>query len=171
MVYIYYIDAYIDNDFFSRSEPFFNKEECIGIFNRLNIDPDQYGYTKYTYKIQISMDLNEFEQLELKSHRLKIKYIYQPISSTPDNDTDVSLIQNITLNAYRFLNGYIFLINEKNRELLLQYDLLRHCSHLKNIKNTNGNGGWFLMDFTMAFNRICIPKLFDIKQLPHSFIL
>jgi len=71
----YYIDTYINGSFFSRSEPFFEKTQCLNAYHLLSGDSGGVSNNEYSYNIQVSMDLEEYHKLELKSHRIKIKFL------------------------------------------------------------------------------------------------
>ena len=54
----YYIDTYINGSFFSRSEPFYEKTECLNQYHLLSGDSkDPVSNNRYSYNIQVSMDL------------------------------------------------------------------------------------------------------------------
>lgn len=70
---IYFIDQYFRDTFLSRSEPFYDKDICETVLFGLRNELDNSSETSYS--ISVSMSLEEYERLELKSHRLKIKFL------------------------------------------------------------------------------------------------
>ena len=84
---IFYIDQYINNLFFSRSEPFFDRLECEQVL--FDLRSNLLNNSSVSYKISISMPLEEYEQLELSSHKLKIKFINFDQLNEVQNDRNV----------------------------------------------------------------------------------
>ena len=70
---LYYIDQYFRGTFLSRSEPVYDRDICENVLFGLRNALDNSSET--TYSISVSMSLEEYERLELKSHRLKIKFV------------------------------------------------------------------------------------------------
>ena len=89
----YFIDTYIDNVFFSRSESFFNKELCKVKFRHLSnslntTNPHKSPY--FSLKLKALIDLDEFEKYSSRPGIFKSPFTYKlPVSvtSTPSYTT------------------------------------------------------------------------------------
>ena len=77
---IYFIDQYFSGSFLSRSEPFYDRDICENVLFGLRNELDNSSETSYS--ISVSMPLEEYERLELKSHRLKIKFVDASYNTT-----------------------------------------------------------------------------------------
>tara|TARA_B110001469_G_C9636017_1_gene318931 strand:+ start:835 stop:1422 length:588 start_codon:yes stop_codon:yes gene_type:complete len=84
----YFIDTYIDNVFFSRSESFFNKELCKVKFRHLSnslntTNPHKSPY--FSLKLKALIDLDEFEKYSSRPGILKSPFTYKLPATTPLN--------------------------------------------------------------------------------------
>ena len=84
----YFIDTYIDNVFFSRSESFFNKELCKVKFRHLSnslntTNPHKSPY--FSLKLKALVDLDEFEKYSPRPSILKSPFTHKLPVTTPLN--------------------------------------------------------------------------------------
>ena len=84
----YFIDTYIDNMFFSRSESFLNKELCKVKFRHLSnslntTNPHKSPY--FSLKIKVLVDLDEYEKYAPRSSILKSPFTHKLPVVTPLN--------------------------------------------------------------------------------------
>ena len=111
---IYYIDQYLNNQFISRSEPYYDRETCEHMFSELcdNSCEDMY------YRINVSMPLTDYENLVLASQKIRIRFIEREEPPTEDclieeepviEDENVTEDENVN---YRQIDSYF--IPEEN---------------------------------------------------------
>ena len=145
---LFYIDQFVNGEFFSRSEPFTDKDTCIEYLQFLisNIEQNDELY----YKISVSMDLNDYQHLILKSNKIRIKFLNNETqtdiekNSVENTDSDFLLneenLESNTENhkvdqtsqkivAVRKRNGYNIKNSKRNRRLLKQYNLKALCKY------------------------------------------
>ena len=185
----YYIDTYINGSFFSRSEPFYEKTECLNQYHLLSGDSkDPVSNNRYSYNIQVSMDLEDYHKLQLKSNRIRIRFLDyekpepEEVDSTQQsvevNDVDeytedmkseTSQVKSKPkpLKAYRYFNGYIFLKTERNLKLLRDTNLMHYLSPVHHIGK---NGGLFIADNIIKLHQLPLPKNTVISRLPQKYI-
>lgn len=146
---LFYIDQFVNGEFFSRSEPFTDKDTCIEylqfLTNSIQQTDDLY------YKISVSMDLNDYQHLILRSNKIHIKFLnnetqtetyfethdktkiqdseaQQPIQNECNEETTIkNTIHKIV--AVRKKNGYNIKNSKKNRRLLEKYNLKELCKY------------------------------------------
>jgi len=181
----YYIDTYINGSFFSRSEPFFEKTQCLNAYHLLSNDSDGVSNNEYSYNIQVSMDLEDYHKLELKSHRIKIKFLDSDDSishESAENESaeneqetkrdfvdsvDSATIKSKQLKAYRYYNGYIFLKNKRNLKMLRKTNIIHYLSPIHNI---GSNGGLFIADNIINLHQLPLPPNTVVLNLPKKYI-
>ena len=105
---LYFIDQYVDNRFMSRSEPFYEKEVALDLFDRMQSTASSDVF----YRMSVSLPLEEYETLQLATQRIKIKFLER--ESTEEEPEYVEP----TVKAYRYNNGYVLLNNKRSREFI-----------------------------------------------------
>ena len=122
---LYFIDQYIDNRFMSRSEPFYDKDTAIEMFDRLQSTASSDVY----YRVSVSLPLEDYESLVLSTHRIKIKFLERDsreastVTSSTNLEEEVQKTPSQNIKAYRYNNGYVLLNNKKSRNFLDEHNL------------------------------------------------
>jgi hypothetical protein len=194
-VLTYYIDTYINGSFFSRSEPFFEKTQCLNAYHLLSNDSGDVSNNEYSYNIQVSMDLEDYHKLELKSNRIKLKFLDSDESTSHESTSHESTEQESAehestehesetkrdfvdsigsattkpkqLKAYRYYNGYIFLKNKRNLKMLRKTNIIHYLSPIHNI---GSNGGLFIADNIINLHQLPLPPNTVVSNLPTKYI-
>ena len=128
---IYYIDQYLDEDFMSRSEPYFDRLTCEEAFNDLCNNSCENMY----YRINVSMPLIDYENLVLSSQKIRIRFVDREVNQSPESTTqpeitttdstdnwEVSSIDSAPklMKAFRTYRGFFIYNNKKTRTLLVE---------------------------------------------------
>lgn len=148
---LYFIDQYVDGQFMSRSEPFYDKEVCIDIFDRLIASNDSGVF----YRISVSLSLIDYENLQLQTHKLHVKFLDRQPELVEDN---ISLSDNRP-KAFRYNRGFVLLNNRKSRNFL---DL----HNLSDFFNQIGTGDhFFISKKEINRNNLNFENLVRVKNL------
>jgi hypothetical protein len=153
---LYFIDQYVDGQFMSRSEPFYDKDTCIDFFERLTESNDSGIF----YRISVSMSLIDYEMLQLQTHKLHIKFLekeptHEPLVSEEYND---SYIENRP-KAFRYNRGFVLLNNRKSRNFLDLHNLSDFFSQI-------GTGDhFFISKKEINRNNLNFENLVKVKNL------
>ena len=68
---IYYIDQYLNDQFVSRSEPFYERTLCEQVLSELCFNT----YENIHYRMNVSMPIKEYDSLVLSSNKIRIKFL------------------------------------------------------------------------------------------------
>tara|TARA_B100001093_G_scaffold508257_1_gene570121 strand:- start:293 stop:802 length:510 start_codon:yes stop_codon:yes gene_type:complete len=149
---LYFIDQYVDGQFMSRSEPFYDKDVCIKFFNRLIASNDSGIF----YRISVSLSLVDFENLQLQTHKLHVKFVDR--QAEQDTEDNVSLSDNCP-KAFRYNRGFVLLNNRKSREFLSLHNLSDFFSQI-------GTGDhFFISKKEINRNNLNFENLVRVKNL------
>ena len=132
---IYYIDQYLGDQFISRSEPYYSRQECEQTFENLCDNSCESIY----YRINVSLPLKDYENLVLASNKIRIRFLEKPSESEPAHEpapeaepTPEPIINKIK--AFKYVNGYLIFNNNKNRNKLLTIGYIDHFTPLQQKK-------------------------------------
>lgn len=185
-VYTYFIDTYLDGVFFSRSEPFYDEEECVNFVQKMKYDGTLGASgTQYTYKIQVSMDLDILKKLELKANRVRIKYLEKDTNSdemdvsdtvrsdtvrnnTVRNDTVRNNDNSQPIKCYRYNGGYLFFKNKNSLTYIRNSGIMDYMTPINNIGK---KGSLYLADTLISLHEIVLPDNLIIKTLPDKYLV
>lgn len=154
---LFYIDQYIDNRFFSRSEPFLNRYDCISYYNQMALNNNQENLE---YKLSVSLSLLDYDRLILKTKQKRVMFldsgIEQPLEANKPSlapSSAFSYPQGLSLEnksresrdlrneisnksskpvVVRSTNGYYFKNNECSRSFLEREGLNRYAKFNEN---------------------------------------
>ena len=122
---LYFIDQYIDDQFMSRSEPFYDKNVCVEFFERLIASCD----TGIFYRISVSMSLMDYEHLKLETQKIRIKFVdrneeagafMQSAPSTPSTHSTTDDRPKV----FRYDSGFVMLNNRRSRNFIDTHNLM-----------------------------------------------
>ena len=175
-VYTYFIDTYLDGVYFSRSEPFYDEDECVNFVEKMHRDGllGTSG-TQYTYKIQVSMDLDVLKKLELKANRVRIKYLEDDTNSDESNVSDAVRSDTVRtdtnsppIKCYRYNGGYLFFKNKNTLNYIRNSGFMDYMTPINNIGK---KGSLYLADTLISLHEIVLPDNLIIKTLPDKYLV
>ena len=124
---IYYVDQYLDGQFVSRSEPYFDRESCENVFLNLN----EGSGVNISFKMNVSMPLKDYEDLVLSTERIRIRYIdretSRPNSPVPSLEDEFG-----SEPQYNYLLGE-YTCYEPSLDYAEEYDLEPECESVSMI--------------------------------------
>ena len=163
-MHIYYIDTYFDTNFFSRSEPIYNKDYAIKQIQELQ----QHVSNKFSFKLNISLEISDYNNLVKASQRVHTHFEENNKKYINNTNINTNINNNNTRNlkCYRYYEGYIFLKNKKNYRYLSSKNLLNKVDFYDNI---GYKGSYYLDDKTIKNNNLKFNEE-NIKVLP-SYLL
>lgn len=156
---LYFIDQYIDNRFMSRSEPFYDKDTAIEMFDRLQNTASSDVY----YRVSVSLPLEDYESLVLSTHRIKIKFLERDskeVSTSSSNlEQEIQTTQSQNVKAFRYNNGYVLLNNRKSRNFLDEHNLHQYF-------HTIGRKDLFYVSkYTISALNLSFLELLKVKNM------
>ena len=170
---IYYVDQYLDGQFLSRSEPCFDRESCEELFFKLN---EGSGYNVF-FKMNVSMPLEDYENLVLSSQKIRIRYIdREPTPARPDSPTPVPSIEDELGPEpnYNFLEGD-YNLYEPSLDYEGEYDLESECEPASVIcpptrKAYKTKGGYVVYNNKRIENYSNLFGMILSQQIPRNYV-
>lgn len=157
---LFYIDHYVDDVFFSRSEPFFDRESCVNFCNNLYLKSN--NNFSVDYRISVSMSINDYDMLILKTNKTKVQFLDNPVLNIDTNEeqsstTPKSKTKTKPPSVWRHKTGYSMKNNRKTRSFL-ESELLTNYFSLNEEKNE-----YFISDNKIELYNLDFLKKVNIK--------
>ena len=143
----------------SRSEPFYEKDSAIEIFDRLQNTAASDVY----YRISVSLPLEDYESLLLSTHRIKIKFLERDTREastvTTSSNFEPEGQNSQSVKAFRYSNGYVLLNNKKSRNFLDEHNLYQYF-HTIGEKDL-----FYISKYTIVTQKLEFLDLLKVKNM------
>jgi hypothetical protein len=158
---LFYIDQYIDGYFFSRSEPFYDREECVSYYNTIAVNNTQ---SNLEHKLSVSLSVVDYDRLLLKTKQTKVMFLDRPdegLKTTTSDFSSESSFSSITptkaVVVWRHTNGYYLKNNKRSKAFLDSEGLTRHA------KFNESKNKYFISDQKIEKYQLDFIKRANIK--------